>query len=146
MASAAKAKGTRWESALVTFLRACGVAAYRPAQAGFKDVGDLHGLSPFVGQAKDYRSWEVAIREGLDGAEKQKGHAGELYGVAFVKRARRPAGAGYAVLTVATFTRLLVRLRRAEQLLALYAPRDSMTTYLEQVAAEAGDDFGTPQS
>lgn len=140
--NAAKAKGTRWETALVNFLRSVGIAAYRPAQEGFRDVGDLHGLAPFIGQAKDYRSWQDAIREGLDGAEKQKRHAGQPYGVAFVKRARRPAGAAYAVTTVATWARVLLRLRRAEELLAMYAP-ETYVTHMESVAVEARDGFGT---
>lgn len=144
--SAAKAKGTRWETALVKFFGIVGVEAYRPAQSGFKDVGDLHGLAPFVGQAKDYRSWEVAIREGLDGAEKQKRHARQLYGVAFVKRARRSAGAGYAVLTVATFARLLVRLRRAERLLAYHAPNEVYDGHLAKAKTEADDDFGAEEN
>ncbi|GAA2843977.1 hypothetical protein Acy02nite_68630 [Actinoplanes cyaneus] len=122
MSNPNKAKGTRWETALVRFLGAATLRAYRPAQEGHKDTGDLHGLSPFIGQAKDWKSWESAIREGLDGAERQKTHAREDYGVAFVKRVRRPTGAGYAVMTIATFARLLVRLRRAERILAEVAP------------------------
>ncbi|MFI7069529.1 hypothetical protein [Micromonospora sediminicola] len=116
--SANKAKGTRWETALVRLFRAAGIRAYRPAQEGFRDTGDLHGLDPFIGQAKDWRSWEAAIREGLDGAETQRVNARQDYGVAFVKRARRSTGGGYAVLTVATFVRLLLRLRRAEAMLS----------------------------
>lgn len=116
MSNPNKTKGTRWESALVIALKAFGVTAYKPRQAGAKDVGDLHGLSPFIGQAKDWLSWESAIREGLDGAEKQKIHAGEPFGVAFVKRARRGPDQGYAVMTVETWARLLVRLRAAEAL------------------------------
>jgi hypothetical protein len=125
--SAAKQRGTKWETDLVRALGAFfagrfGLAPRRVAQEGFLDTGDLHGLSPFVGQAKDWRSWEAAIREGLDGAETQRVRAGEDYGVALVKRVRRSAGGGYAVLTVATFARVLLRLRRAESLLGEYAP------------------------
>ncbi len=122
MGSANKAKGTRWETALVRALGAffdgrLGLKPRRVAQEGFSDSGDLHGISPYVAQAKDWRSWQAAIREGLDGAEAQKARAGEPYGVAFVKRARRPAGGGYAVQTVATWARVLLRLKRAEALL-----------------------------
>lgn len=120
--SAAKQKGTAWESALVKYLAEIfggrwGLAPRRVAQEGFKDTGDLHGLGPFIAQAKNWASWESAIREGLDGAEKQKRNAGAEYGVAFVKRARKGTGEGYAVMTVATFARVLLRLRRAEDLL-----------------------------
>ncbi|BCJ41695.1 hypothetical protein GCM10010168_53070 [Actinoplanes ianthinogenes] len=142
MSNAAKAKGTRWETALAAFFRTAGIGAYRPAQAGFRDVGDLHGLDPFVGQAKDYKSWQDAIREGLDGAEKQKLHAGQLYGVAFIKRARRGAGAGYAVTTVATWARVLIRLRRAEELLRDHVPIAVYDAHIRQAEAEAGEAFG----
>lgn len=122
--TAAKAKGTRWETALVDEFTARGLPARRVAQEGFADSGDIHGLSPFIGQAKDWASWQDAIRVGLDGAERQKANAGEPYGVAFVKRARRPTSAGYAVMTVGTFADLLVRLRRAEAAATLRAPWD----------------------
>ena len=121
------AKGTRWETAVVTFLNSFWAGqeklkAYRPAQSGQRDHGDVHGISPFVGQAKDWKSWEAAIREGLDGAETQRVAAGEDYGVAFVKRARRTPAQGYAVMTIATWARVLLRLRRAESALALLQP------------------------
>lgn len=116
--SAAKAKGTKWETDLVAHLNSHALGARRVAQEGYLDTGDLHGLDPFIGQAKNWKSWESAIREGLDGAEVQKVRAGQPFGVAFVKRARRGTGDGYAVMTVDTFARLLARLRRVEATLA----------------------------
>jgi hypothetical protein len=125
--SAAKAKGTAFETLIVKALSAYfggrfGLAPRRVAQEGFADSGDVHGVSPFIIQAKAYKSWEDAIRLGLDGAEKQKHHAGEPYAVAFVKRPRRSIGDAYAVMNVATFARLLLRLRRAEESLRLSDP------------------------
>ncbi|WGH20327.1 holliday junction resolvase [Arthrobacter phage MaGuCo] len=108
----------------------------RVAQEGFADSGDLHGIDPFIGQAKNYKSWEEAIRLGLDGAEKQKVHAGAAYGVAFVKRVRRSVGDGYAVMTVATFARLLVRLRRAEHYLRKHGPADVWDLHVAETAAD----------
>lgn len=122
--TAAKQKGTAWETALVRALVAHGLDARRVAQEGFADTGDIHGISPFIAQAKNWRSWEDAIREGLDGAEVQRVRAGEAYGVAFVKRVRKPVGKGYAVMTVETFARVLTRLRRAEELLRDSSPGD----------------------
>lgn len=121
--SAAKAKGTRWESDLVTYLAGVfrgryGLEPRRVAQEGFLDTGDVHGIDPFVAQAKAYRSWEEAMRVGLDGAELQAQRAGRDYGVAFVKRPRRRTGEGYAVMRISTFARLLLRLRRAESMLS----------------------------
>lgn len=125
-----KQRGTAWETALVRVLSAFfnsrhGLEPRRVAQEGFKDTGDLHGLDPFIAQAKNWKSWEAAIREGLDGAEKQKIHAKRDFGVAFVKRARRSVGDGYAVMTVETFARLLLRLNRAESLIDANAGPDS---------------------
>lgn len=143
--SAAKAKGTAWETALVKALAGFwrgrhGLQPRRVAQEGFKDSGDLHGLSPFVAQAKNYKSWEDAIRLGLDGVEKQKVHAGEPFGVVFVKRIRRSVGDGYAVMNVATFARLLLRLRRSEALLEAHSP-DVFAGYLAETASDAAEPF-----
>jgi hypothetical protein len=148
-----KSKGTAWEAALVSALRRFfgvapeplapprfGLAPRRSVQEGFADTGDLHGLDPFIGQAKAWTSWQDAIREGLDGAEAQRVRAGADYGVAFVKRVRRSVGAGYAVMTVATFARVLLRLRRAEDYLAAADPR-AYLTHVQETAAELGQDF-----
>lgn len=120
--SAAKARGTAWESAIVTALKPLLPGIRRSVQTGRLDDGDLHGVSPWIIQAKNYKSWETAIREGLDGAERQKLVAREPFGVAFVKRARRGTLDGYAVTTVRTWALVLVRLRRAEALLLHHAP------------------------
>lgn len=140
-----KSKGTAWETALVKALSAFwrgrhNLEPRRVAQEGFKDSGDLHGMSPFIGQAKNWKSWEDAIREGLDGAEKQKVHADELYGVALVKRVRKSTGGGYAVMTVATWAQLLIRLKRAEAWLGEVAP-DALDGHLHLAKNEAAEDF-----
>jgi hypothetical protein len=124
VANANKGKGTRWESALRDYFRGLGLNAYRPAQEGRDDVGDLHGLDPFVGQAKDWKDTVSALRVGTDGAEVQARNAHRDYGVNFVKRARTGTGRGYAVMTVRTFALVLTRLRRAEDLLATKLPKD----------------------
>lgn len=111
MSNPAKAKGTRWETAVVDFLRASGIRAYRPAQEGYRDVGDIHGVSPFVIQCKDWRDVLAALREGVDGAQLQARNAGETYGVAVVKRARKPAGEAYAVLRLEDLATLILQLR-----------------------------------
>lgn len=139
MANRHKAKGTRWETACVRVLqdwfdRRFGLDPYRPAQQG-RDVGDINGVSPFIAQAKDWESWEAAIRVGLDGAERQRLAAGERYGVAFVKRARRAVADGYAVVTIATWARLMLRLRRAEALLEAHAP-DAFERHARDTASD----------
>jgi hypothetical protein len=142
--TAEKAKGTRWEREVVTALSAAfgrqyGLDPHRAAPTGARDSGDIHGVSPFIVQAKDWRSWEDAIRIGLDGAEEQRVTAGEDYGVVVVKRARRPVGSAYAVTTLATWARLLLRLRRAESLLAALDP-----TVAEQHRARTQEDSRAP--
>lgn len=108
--SANKAKGTRWEGAVRDFLNAKGFNVYRPAQEGFQDTGDLHGLPLFAVQCKDWRDVTGAVREGLDGAQRQARHAGKPYGVNVVKRARKPVGEAYAVLRLEDFADLLARI------------------------------------
>lgn len=142
MSNAAKQKGTAWETALVRglsgfFAGRHGLEPRRVAQSGRLDTGDLHGLSPFIGQAKAYRDIVAGLREGLDGAEVQKVRAGEPYGVAFVKRPRKSTGQGYAVLTVETWARLLLRLRRAEAHLERYAPAEVWAAHVADTALEA---------
>lgn len=132
MTNANKAKGTRWEKALREFFRALDIPAFKPYEEGHEDAGDIQGLTPFVGQAKDWRSWEAAIREGLDGAEKQAAVAREQYGVAFVKRARRPTGEGYAVTTVSTWALVWLRMRDAERLLVKHLPDEELLAYLDR--------------
>lgn len=109
--TAQKDKGAKWERDIVAFLKSRGVAAYRPHAEGFHDVGDVHGVSPFVIQAKDWRDVTGAIREGLDGAQVQAGNSGETYGVAVVKRARKPAADAYAVMRLEDLAALILQLR-----------------------------------
>lgn len=143
--SAAKAKGTEWETRLVRALRRFfgrryGLHPYRPAQEGYLDVGDLHGLSPFVGQAKAWKNLASGLREGVAGAVVQAARAGEAYGVAFLKKPYGAAGEGYAVLRVEDFARVLLRLRRAEELLAREAPA-ALAEALELAAADLAEPF-----
>src|SRR5205085_1983276 len=105
-------------STLAGFFRGrYGLAPRRVAQAGIADTGDVHGISPFVGQAKAYASVTDAVRLGVAGAVVQAKRAGEDYGVAFVKKPRHAAGEAYAVMRLEDFARVLLRLRRAEEFL-----------------------------
>lgn len=141
MSNPQKAKGTRWETAVLRFLRAIlGRFAYKPRAEGFVDIGDLHAW-PFVIQAKDWKDWQAAIREGLDGAVRQAAayHAatrprcpecssGPEPGphdcphrsyiapipVAVVKRARRSTGDAYAVMRLSDLAEVARRLNGAD--------------------------------
>lgn len=115
MSNPAKAKGTAHETAIVRHLQAGGIPARRVAQTGAVDTGDIHGVSPFVIQAKAWRDIPSALREGVDGARRQASAAGESFGVAVVKRPRRPVGDSYVVMSLDDFARLLVELRPGTQ-------------------------------
>lgn len=118
--SAQKAKGTRFETAVRDYLREHGLPAYRPAQEGFRDVGDIHGVSPFVVQCKDWRDVTGALREGVTGAQVQAANAGEEFGVAVIKRARKPVGDAYVAMTLADFVRLWSHLAEEHELAETY--------------------------
>ncbi|WNT44362.1 Holliday junction resolvase [Microbacterium phage Mabodamaca] len=114
MANAAKRKGTAYESAIVKYLADAGIPARRVAQHGQLDLGDIHGIDPFVGQCKAYKDLTAALRDGVAGANVQAARMGRPYGVAFVKRPGKPIADGYAVMDVATFTRLLSSIRTSD--------------------------------
>lgn len=97
MTNPQKAKGTRWETAVVRYLRDAGLYAFKPRQEGFRDVGDIH-VPPFTLQAKDYRDVVTALRNGIDGVQVQRLHAGLPFGAAVVKRARKPVEDAYLVM------------------------------------------------
>lgn len=143
--SAAKRKGTDHEvksagSANGFFRGRHGLKAYRPAPSGYADEGDIHGVSPFIWQAKNWTNVVAALREGLNGAVVQAQRAGELYGVALVKRARVGIGDSYAVMRFADHCRVLVRLRRAEALLQA-ADAERYAAHLAQTEQDAVEEF-----
>lgn len=57
-----------------------------------------------------------------------------------MKRIRRSVGQGYAVQTVETWARVLLRMRRAEALLAEHAP-EVLASHLDEVAEELVENF-----
>lgn len=119
MSSPNKRKGTTWEVDLVDYLKSAGLPARRVAQSGMLDTGDVHGISPFVGQAKNYANLADGLRLGIAGVEAQRTRAGEPYGVVFAKRTRKGVAQGYAVMTVETFASVVLRLRAAESALGI---------------------------
>ncbi|GAA1701501.1 hypothetical protein [Fodinicola feengrottensis] len=119
MSSANKAKGTAFETAIVRFLQDGGLRAARKIQHGYLDDGDVDiGPGDFTLQAKNYRNVTDGVREGVEGAEKQAAVAGTDYGVAVVKRARKPVADAYVVMTLRMFRKLafeLVELRKLRE-------------------------------
>lgn len=114
MSNPRKQRGTRWETDVERFLDGEGLQTYKPRQAGWTDLGDIHAW-PFVVQAKDWKDWQSAIREGLDGAVRQteavnarRGNSVLWVPTAVVKRARRPVGDAYAVLRLRDLAHLTI--------------------------------------
>lgn len=106
MSNPNKQKGTRAESEAVRYAREQGVPAYRPAQAGAKDTGDIHGFEGFTIQSKAWRDITSALREGVKGAQVQAVNAGVPYGVALIKKPRANVKDWYVAMTYEDFIRL----------------------------------------
>lgn len=105
--SAAKAKGTKWETAIVDYLRGNGAPhAERRAGSGTKDRGDIAGLIGIVVEAKSHTGLNLA--GWLAEAEQERVNAGaELAVVWHKRRGKTSAGDGYVTMSGATFVALL---------------------------------------
>ena len=105
--SASKQRGTRWESAIVAYLREHGWPhAERRSLAGKHDRGDVAGVIGCVIEAKSQarHSWS----EWLDEAEAEKSNDGADVGVVWAHRRGKASPAdGYVVMTGAQFVELL---------------------------------------
>lgn len=100
-------KGTRWESAVVTYLRDNGFGqAERRALAGTEDLGDVTGIPGLVIECKNQQRHSWA--EWVDEATAEAGNAGADVGAVWAhRRGHSSPAAGYVVLTGETFVRLL---------------------------------------
>lgn len=105
--SAARAKGTRWESAIVTYLNEQGfVMAERRALAGALDKGDITGIPGVVIEAKNTKT--IPLAQFLDEAHAEARNANADVGVAWIKRRGRGSPAdGYVLMDGETFIELL---------------------------------------
>lgn len=106
-----KKRGAAFELAVRRFLMDHDIDAYKPAEQGLSDSGDIHGVTPFVVQAKDWQNVTSAINAALAGVARQKKYAGETYGAAIVARAGRPAREAYVVLSMEDFVDIVHELR-----------------------------------
>lgn len=102
-----KIKGTRWESAIVDYLRSNGVPhAERRASNGTKDRGDVAGIPGVVTEAKCAARMELAAW--LDEAEAERVNDGAALAAVWSKRRGRASpGDGYVTISGATWVRLL---------------------------------------
>ena len=104
--SASKARGTRWESAIVTYLQGAGFPqAERRALAGNADRGDIAGV-PLVIEAKNAARTELAAW--VDEAQAEAVNAGVDVGVVWHhRRGKASPGDGFVTMSGAAFARLL---------------------------------------
>jgi hypothetical protein len=105
--SAARAKGTAWESAVVDFLTRNGFPhAERRALNGAVDKGDVAGIPGVVIEAKNCKT--INLAQFLDEANRERDNAGAAIGVAWIKRRGKASAAnGYVVMDGPTFVALL---------------------------------------
>lgn len=105
--SRSKAKGTRWESAIVAALQRAGFEhAERRAGTGAADRGDITGLPGLVIEAKDCGRMELGVW--VNEAAAETVNAGARYGVVWHHRKNKSrAEDGYVTMSGANFLRLL---------------------------------------
>jgi len=104
--ASAKQAGTKWESAIVTYLIERGFPGIeRRAKAGANDKGDISGL-PLVIEAKDCR--QMTLSGWLEEARVEADNADVAIGVVWAKKRGQGSPArGYVVMDGESFTRLL---------------------------------------
>jgi len=107
MANANKAKGTRWESAIVNHLVALGLGALRKVQRGRADQGDIEirEMPDLVIQAKDHG--HMRLPEWIDAVAEQGLAAGAPIGVVVAKRRNKNVGEAFVVLDLDTFAGII---------------------------------------
>lgn len=106
MSNPSKAKGTRWNTAVVNYLRTWWPKAERRALAGADDLGDVINV-PAVVECKDAKRHELA--GWMDETEVERVNAGEEFGMLVVKRARKPVELAYAIFPLKQAVELLRR-------------------------------------
>ena len=105
--SASKAKGTKWESAIVAHLRANGFPhAERRTLNGVHDKGDINAAPGLVIEAKNQARHSFA--EWLDEATEEAANADAAIGLVWAhRRGYASPSDAYVVMDGATATRLL---------------------------------------
>ena len=128
--SASKRKGTRWESALVAWMREHGhPRAERRALAGRLDVGDVCNAldGDLVIEAKDAAT--LRLYDWCDEAERERVAAGARYAFVAVKRyGTSDVGRGYAVWTIEKANELLLELADLRQFRQMIEDEDALRT------------------
>ena len=98
MANPNKAKGTRWEVSVATFLRERGFTeVFRLAPGGEHDAGDIGGLP----------NWAIDLAKNVRDAEMRAVHKGCRWGVAILKKRGSSVREGYVVMSLDQFAEVL---------------------------------------
>lgn len=107
--SRAKARGTAWETAIVTYLRARGWPhAERRALAGKDDKGDIAGVAAGAVCIEAKNAARLELAAWLDEATVETRNADARIGAVWIRRRGRTSPAdGYIVMDGHTFTQLL---------------------------------------
>ena len=135
------AKGARFELAVQRVLRDAGVNAQRvrPCSAGGKswvpDEGDVHTPDlPIAWQCKDHGKTSGAIRTGVDQAQEQARNAGKPYGVAVVRRLKKPVEEAYVAMPLRSFVELVKELAANDEdtIRVEYRPGSALKAALKQ--------------
>ena len=100
--SASKAKGTRFESDVVGYLKEHGFQwAERRAQGGSKDRGDIAGVLGWVLECKAEKA--ISLAGYVEEARTEGGNAGLRWFAAIVKRRNKGPGDAYVVMPLSVF-------------------------------------------
>ena len=108
MSNPSKEKGTRWESAVVHYLRSKGFDVWRMAQTGSQDQGDIGGLSHIAFEVRNRA--KISLAENVDDANSRASAKGSDYGVTVIKRRGKSTADAYVAMSLETFTRFLQEL------------------------------------
>ena len=101
-----KAKGTAWESSVVSYLNDNGFPyAERRALQGNLDKGDISGVPGVVIECKAEKA--ITLSSYMDEVAVETKNAGATLGVAVVKRRNHSVGRSYVVMELETFVRLI---------------------------------------
>lgn len=105
--SAAKQRGTAWETAIVTFLRDRGFPQVeRRALNGAKDRGDIAGIPAVVIEAKAAKA--ITLGPWLDETETERDNDRASYGACWIKRrGHTNPGRAFVVMSGDDFVKLL---------------------------------------
>lgn len=108
VANPQKAKGTAWESAIVTFLRDLGFTeARREVQRGRLDVGDIGGFVSWAIEAKAYKSITFSLLgDFVAQANREADNAGKPFGIVVLKYPRHSTDQAFVIMDLATWTRV----------------------------------------